>query len=113
MLDLSDGLAGDIHHLCTASKVGAQIDAERLPIGDSTRQAAQVLGIDPIHLALSGGEDYELLVALAPDDLESAQHALAPTPLTKIGVCTDVNSGIRLRRDGTNTPLRPDAWTHF
>jgi len=61
MMDISDGLATDLAHICTESKVGAEIDAELLPISDATRDAAKTLVGEPLSWAISGGEDYRLL----------------------------------------------------
>jgi thiamine-monophosphate kinase len=64
MIDLSDGLATDLGHLCRESRVGARVSLSRLPIPGSVTGAALALGLDPVRLALSGGEDFELLFAL-------------------------------------------------
>ncbi len=61
MIDLSDGLASDLTRLAEESKVGARIFADRIPVDPSTRQVAELVGLDPLRLALGGGEDFELL----------------------------------------------------
>jgi thiamine-monophosphate kinase len=85
-LDVSDGLAQDLEHLCRASGVGARIGAADLPLSDAYRRAARALP-DPFAPALAGGEDYELLVALAPRNLARARAAAvaAGTTLTVVG----------------------------
>lgn len=113
MLDLSDGLAGDLAHLCDASGVGAGIVAEALPIRPAVRRVAAAVDRDPIALALVGGEDYELLVALPPDRYEVAARTIHPTPLTVIGRCQAATAGIELERGGIRAPLTPRAWRHF
>lgn len=70
MLDVSDGLASDIRHICGASGLGAEIIVGDLPIGPECREAARSAGQDPLEWALKGGEDYELLF--------TAAHALVP-----------------------------------
>jgi thiamine-monophosphate kinase len=66
MIDISDGLLIDLWRLCDESKVGARIYIEKIPVSSELKKAALSLGIPPINLALSGGEDYELLFT-APD----------------------------------------------
>jgi thiamine-monophosphate kinase len=66
MIDISDGLLIDLWRLCDESKVGARIYIEKIPVSSELKKAASYLGISPIKLALSGGEDYELLFT-APD----------------------------------------------
>ncbi len=61
MIDISDGLSSDLGHICEQSKVGAVIHKPQIPISMETKQAASVLGIDVFELALSGGDDYQLL----------------------------------------------------
>ena len=66
MIDISDGLLIDLWRLCDESKVGVRIYIEKIPVSSELKKAALYLGISPIKLALSGGEDYELLFT-APD----------------------------------------------
>ncbi|MEW6214514.1 MAG: AIR synthase-related protein, partial [Nitrospirota bacterium] len=61
MIDISDGLLIDLSRLCDESKVGARIYLENIPVSSELKKASSHLGISPIKLALSGGEDYELL----------------------------------------------------
>jgi thiamine-monophosphate kinase len=114
-LDLSDGLGSDVHRIAEASGVGAVIDAARLPIARAVREAAARLGADPLHLALFGGEDYELLIAAAPADVGTLVAALAPTgtALTAIGAVRPAAEGVTVRMpDGTERPLT-GGWDHF
>jgi thiamine-monophosphate kinase len=66
MLDVSDGLAGDALHLAEASGIGVEVDDGALPVAPGVAEAAALLGLDPVELALAGGEDYVLAAALPP-----------------------------------------------
>lgn len=115
-MDLSDGLAGDLAKLCAASGVGARVETERLPISDGLRAAASELGQDTAALALSGGEDYELLLSVLPADVDAVQAATAEVgvPCTVIGEI--VRTGLRvIAPDGTETDLADAGrgWDHF
>ena len=70
MIDISDGLASEIFHICKASKTGVSIFEDKLPIEKSTYDAARDFGLDPTTCALNGGEDYELLFTIAQEDYE-------------------------------------------
>jgi thiamine-monophosphate kinase len=87
MIDVSDGLAGDANHVAVASAALLTIDADALPIAPGVAAIAAATERDPLELAASGGEDYELFAALPPDVVAGAQRALAAlgTPLTVIG----------------------------
>ena len=87
MIDVSDGLAGDANHLAVASAALLTIDADSLPIARGVAALAAAADRDPLELAASGGEDYELFAALPPDAVAGARQALAAlgTPLTVIG----------------------------
>jgi thiamine-monophosphate kinase len=66
-IDLSDGVATDLMHICRLSQVGAKLTAEDLPIPPGVRAVARMVGQDPAELALQGGEDYQLLFTCSPD----------------------------------------------
>jgi thiamine-monophosphate kinase len=87
MIDVSDGLAGDANHVAVASDALLTIDADALPIAPGVAAIAAAADRDPLELAASGGEDYELFAALPPGAVAAAQQALATlgTPLTVIG----------------------------
>ncbi|MBM4128636.1 MAG: thiamine-phosphate kinase [Nitrospira sp.] len=67
MIDISDGLLIDLSRLCDESKVGARIYEEKIPLSAELKRVAGILGISPMRLALSGGEDYELLFTAPPE----------------------------------------------
>jgi thiamine-monophosphate kinase len=87
MIDISDGLAGDAGHLATASRALLVIEATALPVASGVAPVAAAADRDPLDLAVSGGEDYELLAALPAEALTSAREKLAAMsmPLTVVG----------------------------
>ncbi len=115
-LDVSDGFAGDLGHLCERSNVGALLEADSLPIAPATRRIAQAYDRDPLALALYGGEDYALLCAVRPDRLAAAQAAVAAVgeTATRVGWLTEPEAGIRLQlADGRIQPLVARGWDHL
>jgi thiamine-monophosphate kinase len=99
MIDVSDGLGGDAGHIAAASGVGLRIEAAALPIDDGVAEVAAAAGRDPLELATSGGEDYELLAALPAESLAAAAAAVAAadgTRLTRIGGVV-AGEGIEIR----------------
>jgi thiamine-monophosphate kinase len=74
MIDVSDGLLIDLSRLCNESRVGARVYEEKIPISPEMRAAASRLGLSPLKLALSGGEDYELLFTAPPEKKVKALH---------------------------------------
>lgn len=116
MLDISDGLAADLGHLCERSGVGAELDASRIPIDPAATEIAPRYGREPLTLALHGGEDYELLCALAPDRRDEALVALqaAGCAPAVIGRLTAPDAGMTLRyEDGSVQPLAATGWDHL
>lgn len=110
MIDLSDGLASDVRHVCAASGVGCRVDLDLLPVADDTRALAASLGRDPELLAATGGEDYELLMA-APEGTVEALRAEMDVPLAVIGEFTG-RRGVGFVRDGE--PVEGlSGWDHF
>lgn len=113
-IDVSDGLARDLGHLCDESGVGALVRLNDIPISDELKEAAAILGEDPFKLAIAGGEDYQLLFTVPPDKAHEACRALYPTPVTEIGVILEPQEGrFILMPDGSKRPLEPEGWNHF
>jgi thiamine-monophosphate kinase len=129
-IDLSDGLAGDLAHLCAASGVGARVDEASLPASESLRSAVRTLLTIPAplgrsrptdavalrtHLCLSASDDYELLLAIDPQTWTrcATVAAAAGTPLAAIGEITP-GPGLSLRTAaGAEGPLPGSGWDHF
>jgi thiamine-monophosphate kinase len=116
MIDLSDGLAGDAHHLARASSLGVIVEEALLPIAAATQTAATLLGVSPAELALHGGEDYELLVALPPENvpvINDSLRAVGEPILTVVGSVT-AGDGVKLRRcHGEIVDLKAGGFRHF
>lgn len=111
MIDISDGLAADLHHVLKQSRVGAILDADHIPIHPAARQCND--GRSPLEHALSDGEDFELLFAVSPDHgIRLTAEWNGPTPLTRIGEITQA-SGCWLRSGCSDLQaLPPLGWSH-
>lgn len=106
-LDVSDGVARDLHRLCRESSVGAEVISETLPLAHCFETLSRVLGADPLALALGGGEDYVLLFTLP--------SGIAPPPgfgSRRIGTITREKK-IVLRQAGARRPLSASGWDHL
>lgn len=111
MLDVSDGLASDVLHLCKQSGVGCEIEEAKVPIAEETYNTALELNFDPIICALNGGEDYELLFTIAPEDETKLTDEMA---VSIIGTITEAASGAVLKTKGGNVhPITAQGWKHF
>ena len=110
LIDISDGLASEVHHLCEASGTGALVRGAALPIAPETRSAADHFAEDVDVYALFGGEDYELLFAFPKDDLDR----LDPESFVAIGEMTEAEEGVRLQTpEGETVRLEPGGYQHF
>lgn len=108
MIDISDGLASEIFHLCKASNLGATIYDEKLPIDATTATTAIDFNIDPATCALNGGEDFELLFTIAQEDYDKI---VGNPHMTVIGHMTDLASGINMvDKHGAVIELQAQGW---
>jgi thiamine-monophosphate kinase len=108
MIDISDGLASELLHLCRQSGTGAVIFDENIPIDDQTHLAAEEFKISPITAALNGGEDYELLFTVRPQEFEKLS---TNARITAIGYLTaDPAQVILATKAGQQTLIRAQGW---
>ena len=115
-IDLSDGLSGDLRHLCAESGVGALIELAALPVSSACRRYAVSVKKDPTALALAGGEDYELLFTVSARHRARFERASAQQhlPMTKVGRITAAKEGLRMTLpDGRQRPLPCSSYEHF
>jgi len=111
MIDVSDGLASEIIHLCTQSNVGCELYEEKIPIDPQTFDRAREFGLDPTVCALSGGEDYELLFTISMSDYEKVKNL---PDFTIIGHITPQTAGINLiAKAGSSHPITAQGWNSF
>jgi thiamine-monophosphate kinase len=112
-MDVSDGLAGDLAKLCEASGVAAEIDVARVPLSDAARAA---IAADPalLETALTGGDDYEIVLTLAPEKLGAFRAAAqaAGVQVTEIGRAA-AGEGARFLRDGKALAFARSSYSHF
>ena len=111
MIDVSDGLASEILHICTKPNLGCNIYEDKLPIDYATTAIANEFEMDPTICALSGGEDYELLFTINQSDFEKVKDL---KEISIIGHITDASAGVNLvSRSGTQVPITAQGWDAF
>ncbi len=116
MMDISDGLAGDIHHLCAASGVGAVLWEQALPVSAALSEAASAAARAPLEWVLHGGEDYELLLTAPPESVRALQEVVRRAgggPLTPVGEIVPSARGVSVKRADGVAALENLAWNHF
>jgi thiamine-monophosphate kinase len=115
MIDVSDGLMGDLGHILESSRVGARIDMGRLPLSPYFLEAAAGLTAEPADLAISGGEDYELLFTLPAGKKELLDRTLSGTgtQVTVVGEVTEIRGVQLLAADGSVSAPRHHGFRHF
>ena len=111
MIDISDGLASEVFHICKASNVGAIVEEAGIPIREEAQLQALEFNLDPVTTALSGGEDYELLFTIDPKDTEKIRF------LPDIYIAGEIvprEDGAKLHTKGGKIhPLTAQGWNHF
>ncbi len=108
MIDLSDGLTSELFQLSKAAQLGIRIYEDKLPIDKRAYETALALNLDPIMCAMHGGEDYELLFTVKPQDLNKVEKH---PDISLIGYVTEASQGLRLITNaGTTVPLTAPGW---
>jgi len=109
MIDISDGLSSDLNRVCKASRVGAVINAEQIPISEQARK-----NDEPLNSALNEGEDFELLFTLSQEDCRKLLDKWdGPTPITPIGTITDTGKMQIKMPDGEISDLQSKGYDHL
>lgn len=114
-LDCSDGLARDLARICEASRCGAEIELAKVPIAADAGKLAQQRGDDvsPLDHALHDGEDFELILAVPPDEVSRLMNEVPlNVPLTQIGRIVAEPGLWQIDQRGVRTPLAPKGWEH-
>ena len=109
MIDVSDGLSVDLAHICEESGVGAEVEAARVPISAALAHMA----VDPLSLALNGGEDFELLFTVRPEKLDEVERLARRHGLTRIGRVTAGRKVMLVGPGKKRKALRARGFEHF
>jgi thiamine-monophosphate kinase len=111
MIDISDGLASEILHLCEDSKLGCRIYEDKIPLDAMTVTAAEEFNIQPVTAAMNGGEDYELLFTVAMTDFEKVRHLEG---ISIIGHMTEAAEGVFMAsNNGPLIKIEALGWNHM
>lgn len=111
MIDISDGLASEILHLCSQSGVGAQVFEENIPIADETFLTAEEFKVSPLTIALNGGEDYELLFTIQQSDYEKVKNS---PHISFVGFITNDPQAVELvTKSGGRFSIQAQGWQHL
>jgi thiamine-monophosphate kinase len=115
MIDVSDGLSSDLHHICEESNKGALIYAEKIPVSQRITKVCKSLNLLPLNLALSSGEEYELLFTLSPSqEKKIGKITKGKFRVTLIGEVRKKEEGVKiLDLDGKIRNLKKTGYTHF
>jgi thiamine-monophosphate kinase len=111
MIDVSDGLSSDLAHLCEESGAGGRLDAARIPVDPSLMRLREH-EFDPLELALNGGEDFELLFTVKPQNLKKLPTEIDGVPVTYLGDMTRQTS-LTLVDGSRSCSLTPSGFKHF
>jgi thiamine-monophosphate kinase len=114
-MDLSDGLSADLAEMCAQSGVGAVVEASAIPVDPKAAGLARASGGDPLELALHGGEDYQLLLAVPPEEVEEVRELarVFGVETTALGTFVEGEPEVRLREAAGERPLPAGGHDHF
>jgi thiamine-monophosphate kinase len=112
MIDLSDGLAKDMHHICEESRCGAVLFADAIPVTAAARELSARDGRSPLDHALSDGEDFELVFTVSPGDGERLLREQPVAGVTLVRIGEILETGYWLEQAGRRTPLEPRGYEH-
>ncbi len=111
MIDISDGLASEILHICKASNVGCKLYEDKIPIDPMTYETAREFGLDPTVCALNGGEDYELLFTIPQLDYDKIK---GQSDISVIGYITEASAGCEMiSKSGNVHEIKAQGWNAF
>lgn len=111
MIDISDGLASEILHICNQSDKGCTVYEEKIPIDPVTWETARELGLDPTVCALNGGEDYELLFTIKQADYDKIKNDV---DISVIGHVTDKSAGVKMvSKSDFVHEIKAQGWNAF
>ncbi|EFK10144.1 thiamine-phosphate kinase [delta proteobacterium NaphS2] len=117
MIDTSDGLLGDLGHICDESRVGAVIYEKNLPVSPALLEFSERFGQTPLDYILKESDDYELLLTCAPDNVVRIRHVIeniSEIPVTEIGIINEDKGNIRIITPAGRSRLNTvSGWDHF
>ncbi len=111
MMDISDGLASEIKHICEQSNVGCSVYENKIPIDQQAWDIARSFNMDPTMLTMNGGEDYELLFTVAQSDFDKIKDV---NEIIIIGYMTAASAGQNLiTKNNVSVPIKAQGWDSF
>ncbi len=113
MIDISDGLSSDLAHLCRESNVGALVQSDALPLDEDVVKLCGRRALDPLALALHGGEDFELLFTVHPEKVARLPKRVDGVDISRIGEITNEPNVIRIAEKNRVWELEPEGFEHF
>tara|TARA_Y100000768_G_scaffold223317_1_gene168502 strand:- start:710 stop:1726 length:1017 start_codon:yes stop_codon:yes gene_type:complete len=111
MVDISDGISSDLGHISQSSNLGFKVFEEKLPISKEVRKVSEELNTDYLSSALNGGEEYELLFSMSPENFKKIDKK--ESNISPIGFFTNNKDKTIVCRDGREDELKSFGWKHF